>query len=232
MWYTEFARQFLAGELYPRWLADLNNGLGSPAFFYYAPVPFYATLLFTPFFASGDYGLHHLGASAVLACLASGLTAYLWLKRVATETPAALAAILYLSMPYHVGIDLYTRFAFGELWAFVWMPLALYFVHLMRDEGRQRLALAGLALSYAALVMTHLPTTLIFSLVPPAYALFTTGRERKMRAVIFTGGGMLLGIGLASIYLIPAMTTQESLPAPSSSVAGHSSKGGSRRSGR
>jgi hypothetical protein len=52
MWYTNFARQFFAGEAYPRWLAEMNGGLGSPVFFY-APLPYYLTLLFTPFLPGG-----------------------------------------------------------------------------------------------------------------------------------------------------------------------------------
>ena len=33
MWYTNFSAQLLAGDLYPRWLINLNGGLGSPVFF-------------------------------------------------------------------------------------------------------------------------------------------------------------------------------------------------------
>ncbi len=41
-----FSSQLLQGELYPRWLSDMNGGFGSPTFFFYPPVPYYATTLF------------------------------------------------------------------------------------------------------------------------------------------------------------------------------------------
>ncbi len=207
MWYTNFARQFFAGELYPRWLSEMNGGLGSPVFFFYAPLPYYITLLFTPFLSSGTYGLRHLGASVSLAVIASGFAAYLWLREITGENSAAVAAIIYLLMPYHTGIDLYGRVAFAELWAFVWMPLILYCVHLIQRRSA-RVGVAALALSYAALIMTHLPSVLIFSPIPPLLALLSTEAGRRRRAAILTVAAMSLGVGLAAVYLIPAMLTQ------------------------
>lgn len=213
MWYTNFARQFFAGELYPRWLSEMNGGLGSPVLFFYAPLPYYVTLLFTPFLSGGAYGLRHLGASVSLAAVASGFAAYLWLRKVTGENPATVAAIIYIWMPYHLGIDLYGRVAFAELWAFVWMPLVLYGVQLIQS-GRVRFGVAALALSYAALCMTHLPSVLIFSLIPPLAALFTTATGRRQRAALLTLAGMSLGAGLAAVYLIPAMWTQSHVSLP------------------
>ena len=208
MWYTNFARQFFAGELYPRWLSEMNGGLGSPVFFFYAPLPYYLTLPFTPFLSGGTYGMRHLGMSVSLAVIASGFAAYLWLKKTDGENSAAIAAVIYMLMPYHLGIDLYGRVAFAELWAFVWMPLVLYCVRLIQSE-RARLGVAALSLSYAALIMTHLPSVLIFSPIPPLLALFATETGRRQRAASLTVGGMLLGTGLAAVYLIPAMWTQD-----------------------
>lgn len=34
-----FSAQFWHGDLYPRWLMDMNKGLGSPSFFVFPPVP-------------------------------------------------------------------------------------------------------------------------------------------------------------------------------------------------
>jgi drug/metabolite transporter superfamily protein YnfA len=207
MWYTNFSAQLLTGDLYPRWLINLNGGLGSPVFFYYAPLPYYLTTPFAFLMPGGIYGTLHLGASAALAIIASGLTAYLWLKENADAEAAAVAAVLYMLMPYHLAVDLYTRDAFGEVWAFVWMPLMLYFVR--RIGGGSKFALHGLALAYAALITTHLPTTLIFSLVPLCYAFFVHAPERRRRAALHAAGAMLLGAGLASVYLLPAMLNQE-----------------------
>ncbi|MCA1629595.1 MAG: hypothetical protein LC785_16285 [Acidobacteria bacterium] len=206
MWYTNFARQFFAGELYPRWLVDMNAGLGSPVFFFYAPLPYYATLIFSPLLPDDPYGLSQLGASSALALTASGLAAYLWLRSFNGAWAAALGAIFYISAPYHLRIDLYTRNAFAESWAFVWMPLTLYFV--ARARHNSRVALCGISVSYAALAMTHLPGVVVFSAVPPAYSLWRAGEGARRGAALTTLGGMLLGVGLAAVYLLPAMTMQ------------------------
>ncbi|HLL15296.1 MAG TPA: 6-pyruvoyl-tetrahydropterin synthase-related protein [Pyrinomonadaceae bacterium] len=211
MWQTNFSSQLLAGDLYPRWLLDMNGGLGSPVFFFYAPLPYYITALFAPLLPGGAYGLSHLGASLSLALVASGLTAYLWLGETTGRASAASAAVIYMLAPYHLGVDVYTRGAFAEVWAFVWMPLVLYFVRRLFTAGDGfPFALPGLALSYAALIATHLPTTLIFSLIPPCYALIgACAPPQRKRILLFTVGGMSLGIGLACVYLLPALATQE-----------------------
>lgn len=209
MWYTSFAAQFFTGDLYPRWLIEMNGGLGSPVFFFYAPLPFYAALLFSKLLPSGPYGLTQLGAATALALVLSGITAYCWLKSLTDRSSAAMAAVFYLIAPYHLIIDLYTRVALAELWAFVWIPLVLYFAHPRRPN--RRTAFIGLALSYAALILTHLPSTLIFSVIPPIYAGCVAERSERKRALLFTIGGMLLGISLAAIYLLPALTTQANI---------------------
>jgi len=58
--------------------------------------------------------------------------------------------------------------------------------------------------------MTHLPTTLVFSLVPCGLALASALVNARPVATLgrFTLG-MALGIGIAAVYLLPAMTTQD-----------------------
>src|SRR3989442_1012802 len=80
VWYTHFSTQLWAGDLYPRWLMGMNEGLGSPVFYYYPPVPFFLTSLLKPFFPDDLHGWHQLGLSVSLALIASGLCAYLGLK--------------------------------------------------------------------------------------------------------------------------------------------------------
>lgn len=207
LWSKYFAAQLWAGDLYPRWLMGMNAGLGSPAFFFYFPLPYYLTSLFyLPQVTAAPFGWIQLGLSSAAALVLSGLSMYLWLGTIVNRNSAVMAAILYMLMPYHLLIDLYYRFAFTEFWAFVWMPLALYF-----SRGivcNQQNAAIGFAVSYALLITSHLPTTLIFSFVPILFLLLTTERKNRIKAVSKLISGMALGIGLSGIYLIPAMTTQ------------------------
>jgi hypothetical protein len=105
-----------------------------------------------------------------------------------------------------VAIDLYTRGALAEVFAFVWLPLVLRFARGVRN-GRES-ALPLLAATYGALALTHLPTMMIFSPVAIAYVFLTAPRGGRLRALSKTLAALALGAGAAAIYLLPALTMQ------------------------
>jgi 6-pyruvoyl-tetrahydropterin synthase related domain len=202
-----FVDQLWAGNWYPRWLENMNAGLGSQVFHFYGPVPYYVTSLFHPFVVADSEGWHQLGLAASLSVAASGYACYLWLRPFSNETAALIGAVIYMSAPYHLAIDLYQRFAFAELWSFVWMPLILMQTRRITAEAKQ--GTLALALPSALLVMTHLPTTLLFSPIPAAYALWMARDGQRLNACLRVVGAMTLGAGLSAIYLLPAMATQD-----------------------
>jgi len=186
-----FTAQLLSGEFYPRWMAGMNGGLGSPDFFVYGPAPFYITAVF----AAWMDPLHALAASTLLAIWLSGLVAYFWLRSVATGVAATIGACFYMLAPYHLAIDVYERAAFAESWAFVWMPLVLLFMERLRRGKRG--ALSGISVAYALLVMTHPITAVLFT---PVVLLF--GWRKGVASCL---DGVLLGAGLSAFYIIPAI---------------------------
>lgn len=207
VWYSNFAAQLWAGDWYPRWLQHLDMGLGGPSFFFYPPTPFYITSVFHPLFSSQPHSWYVLGVSVALAMMLSGVAAFVWLRETVSERSAAIAAMLYMAMPYHFAIDVHSRGAFGEIWSFVWMALVLCFAQKLATR-RTLGAAIGLSLSYAGLITTHLPTTLIFSVIPLVLAWWMAAPGTRIRALIWTGLAMALGIGLSAIYLVPAMRDQ------------------------
>jgi hypothetical protein len=105
-------------------------------------------------------------------------------------------------MPYHFAVDLLQRQALGEVMAYVWMPLILYFVERM-FAGMP--AITGLSLSYFCLVVSHLPATIIFSMFLPIYVgvyAFGSGSRRVLLQFLVS---ILIGLGLSGIYIIPAL---------------------------
>lgn len=208
-WANYFSQQLWAGELYPRWLLEMNSGLGSPTFFFYPPVPYYFTSLFYPFRFGNPSIWSPLVLSSTLALILSGLTAYLWLKSITNQKAALIGSIIYMILPYHWAIDFYWRFAFSEYWAFVWIPLILYFSK--KIVFGDKFAVLGFAVNYALLSMTHLPTTLIFSVIPFTYSLFIANKKQRLKSLVYMVFALVLGIGLAAIYLIPALSMQENV---------------------
>ena len=218
-WSKHFAAQFWSGDLYPRWLLNMNAGLGSPTFFFYPPVPYYFTSLFHPLFTHDSQGWYQLSLAAALALVASGITAYIWLKNITNQQAALIASILYISLPYHAAFGLYWRFAYAEYWSFVWMPLVMYFAQkLIVDHSLTQsksasaignLNIIGFAVSLASLSMTHLPTFIIFFPIPITYILLMTNKQQRKKTLIRLSVATILAVGLSAIYWLPAMTTQE-----------------------
>lgn len=208
-WNKHFTEQFWAGDFYPRWLASMNGGRGSPVFFFYGPIPFFVSALFKPLLVDDPHGWLQLGLSISVALVLSGLFAYLWLRKIVDKWSAFMAAVAYMVLPYHLLVDLYQRFSLAEFWSFVWMPLILYSTREIvekRDNG-----ILKFALGYALLVMTHLPSTLIFSLIPLAYAVAISRKGFKIKNLIPVLTSISIGLGLSSIYLIPVLFTQDNV---------------------
>ena len=196
-----FAQQFWHGELSPRWLLNLNHGLGSATFFVYPPFTCYVYSLLQPL---GE-ALHFNAfiAMATLALFASGVSAFLWIRTMAGQGISLALAVLYMLMPYHLVGDVYRRAAFPECWALVWMPLLLYFV--WRMVKARRGAIAGIAIAYGLLLLSQPTAAVIFFVIPPLVALTLAAPGCRIGPPASVCGGMLLGIGLASFYLLPAL---------------------------
>jgi len=197
VWTDQFAQQLRAGVVYPRWLPASHDGLGAPVFYYYPPLAFYpagllAALGLTPYAA--------ILATFGLAFAAAGAAMYRWAREWSNHPLAA--AFFFMAAPYHVA-DVYGRGALAEACAIALIPLLA--LGLKRVAERRSPAL--LALAYAAIIATHLPLALLASLFLVApYALLLAWRRPK--TLLAFAPPLALGIGLASIYLTPALALE------------------------
>ena len=203
-WASQFADQVRAGVLYPRWMPESFDGLGSPAFYFYPPLPFWIDALVSIVTANALSVPYRLAVTTTVILFLSGLSMHTWLWRVSGKRTAALVgAIAYMAAPYHL-FDNYTRGAFAESTAYAVLPMVMLALCLTIEKARW--GLPFLALAYAALLLSHLPTALLCSItVIPAYVLFTT---RSPMVLLRCAAGGVLGIGLAAIYLLPAIELQ------------------------
>ncbi|MCX7129886.1 6-pyruvoyl-tetrahydropterin synthase-related protein [Aeromonas sp.] len=201
-----FAVQLWQGEIYPRWLMEMNGAFGSPAFFFYPPLPYYVSALFAGPEPLAHHAMIPLLWSNTLALGLSGLFAYLWLRPFATSGRALAASLLYMALPYHLAIDIYARFALAESWAFVWAPLAL----LAQDRlcRRAPFALLLLALAVALLTLSHLPSTLLILGLLTVRSLLLAWRSKITLHLWPTLLGQLWGLAMASLLLLPALLDQ------------------------
>jgi hypothetical protein len=148
-----------------------------------------------------------LALGSVLALAASGTAAWVWLKTLVRPASAFFAAIVYMLLPYHLSIDLYGRAAYAEFWSFVWMPLVYFFLSLSLRGSLK--AVIGLAASLACLVLTHLPSFIIFFPVFLAYAILQMRAEFFKQSIFRLVVAIILAFGLSAVYWLPAMATQD-----------------------
>jgi hypothetical protein len=200
-WSSAFTDQLLQGELYPRWLTNGFAGAGSPVFFFYAPIPFYFTAIGS-LVCSDCSATVQLGIGEWLMILCSGFSFYWFARQYAIPLFAMIGAVLYALAPYHFAIDILQRQAIGEISACIWIPLILLSIGRMA-EGKQ--AVTGLAISYALLIMSHLPSALLFSMFLPPYVFILKYYTSRPRLVSMSFLGLVVGIMLAAIYLLPAL---------------------------
>ncbi len=205
MWMQEFTRQLAEGDLYPRWLAGMNAGAGSPTFFFYGPLPFYVCALASVVCPSCEATIQ-LAMGEYLLLALSGLSFYVFARQATGNFPAMAGALLYMLLPYHFEFDLWRRQAIGEFAAYIWLPLTLYFVQRMaKGRGGEN----GLAISYSCLALSHLPSTLLFSPFLFIYAAVLSFRNSSWHLMQRFALGIFIGLLLASIYFIPALLMQD-----------------------
>lgn len=206
-WQALFAAQFWSGELYPRWLVDINSGLGSPAFFIYPPLPHFVAALLAPLSDGAAWVQQRLGIAATLALFTGSVGAFLWLRALTRERVSALCgALVFLLSPYHLFLDTYHRSAYAELWAFAWAPFSLWAIHLIaRKPGR---GVFVYALATAALAMSHAPSCLVLPPVYVAYAALLSWSTKRKDIFVWTCAASVAAVLIAGVYLATALTHQ------------------------
>jgi len=217
----EFDQGIQEGILFPRWQPDFAFGYGYPFFNIYGPLSTYV----------GE-AMHLLGFGLTdaikivfaLSVMFSGLAMYGFVKQVLGRQAALVAAIAYMVIPYRL-VDLYVRAALAESMAYVFVPLVLWGV--WASLHRPRLAnVLGLAFAYAALLFTHPLTAMLLTLIlvflVAALALARVNDQQPWRQLsresalpllghlghilLPAGVGLVLGLGLGAVFLLPAMT--------------------------
>ena len=201
-----FNQQIAQGDWYPQWIINMNRGLGSAVFFAQYPLPYYVPWGIGKVIPNhwGPYEeTRTLGLALAFAAILAGLFTYAWCATFADRLTAMLAAIIYLTLPYFLTIDLYMRAAIGEFWALSFLPLSFYFIERMAAGSRR--AVPGLAVAFALVIVSHLFTAVLLAPVLLAYAVWRV-----------PGGGacsppakcllLFLATGLAGVYALPFLS--------------------------
>jgi uncharacterized membrane protein len=191
VWADQFTAELARGVVYPRWMPASDAGLGTPVFYFYPPLAFYLTAGFAGLGLSTAASLTAVfGAAFAL----SGIGCWHWLKD-RSEHPL-LGGAFFMAAPYHL-FNYSERGALAESVAIALIPFLAIGLRRIADR---RGGVALTALVYAGMIATHLPLALLVSLFLIApYALIHRDRLRDFVPAA------ACGIGLAAIYLLPAL---------------------------
>jgi hypothetical protein len=199
-----FDRQIDQGDRYPRWMPYINSGLGGGIFFAQYPLPYYVAWGFGKIVPNhwGDYlETRSQGLALALATVLAALFAYAWCATFCDRFTSVLGAIIYLTLPYSLSVDLYMRVAIGEYWALCFLPLTFYFIERMAAGSRR--AVPGLAVAFALVTVAHLLTAVLLAPILIFYSVLRVERGHRLMAAGQTICGMALAMGLAGVYTMP-----------------------------
>ncbi len=189
------------GHLYPGWLAESNSGYGDPSFRFYPPALYY--LLSLARAVTGNWYIATLLSLGVLSILGA-LGMYFWTRSVSSDSSAMWASILYALAPYHVN-ELYQAFLLAEFAAASVLPFAFGFVERVCRRGRYR-DVAGLAATYALLILTHLPLAVVGSIALGIYGFVRIDRKSWRTSLRLLGIGAALGLTASAFYWVRMVT--------------------------
>lgn len=203
-WVKDFSASFLAGDLYPRWIAQARFGLGEPVFLYYSPLYYWAASLVMA------TGVKAWTAMQIVEIVASGLAGgftYAALAPWTRRSVAILGALATMWSPLLVGISYKFN---GFPWAVAIALFSMLFWAILRPgatEGRVNWhAAAAIAILTLLHTVSGLMAVIFFSAAEfLSLVLLRPGLRAGARAAAAWVGTVALGLALAALYLLPAL---------------------------
>ena len=190
-----FYEALRAGYLSPGWLSQSNHGFGDASFRFYPPALYYVLAL-----ARATTGSWYAATVLTFAGLSSlgALGVYLWAREFGSSQIAMLAGILFSLAPYRLNqffqASMLAEFAGASI-----LPFTFAFTsRVCRHGGKKNIA--GLAASYALLVLTHLPLAVIGSLALAVYALLCIDKKRRVATLGFLTLSAAIGLAASACY--------------------------------
>src|SRR5680860_1527542 len=197
---ANFYTSLQEGIVVPRWAGNLNWGYGHPILEFLYPMPSYTASFFHFFgFSFVDSTKIVLGLSVFL----SGVFMFLWLSSFLVTEAALIGAFWYMYAPYRF-VYLYVRGAIGESFAFIWMPLLLFFLYRLNKKNNINYAILG-GLSLAFLILSHNAISLMFLPFIIFYIFYLYSINKNKNFLLVSFFVFILGFTLSAFFWIPAL---------------------------
>lgn len=209
MRFQQFYKVLNEGTLYPRWAPDFNNGFGIPLFNYVYPLPNYVAAL-THFLGFGF--IESFKLNMILATVLGAIFFYLFAEKYWGRVGGLVSSVFYTFSPYHP-LDIYVRGSVGEVWSLGLAP-GLLFAYLSFYESAKTKYFVLSSVFLALLILAHNILAIVFFGFFLLYAGFLIiGKTSSVKSIVTNvknlGGIIVIGLGLSSIFWLPAILEKE-----------------------
>jgi hypothetical protein len=207
---------FERGDFYPRWFAFVNDGFGEATFVFYPPMLHWTAAAIAALFG-GDV-LVGLYVTLFLFAVVGGAGVYLWLSRGFGALAGALACLLLAMVPYRVfemyDSGLYSAFAAAGIapWALLMLARIVETPDAPRRESLRAVCLWALA--FAAIILTNMPSAVLWSYLIAIWMLVDFLVTRRWRVALRVLAGGAWGCLIAALYLLPAVIEMRAFAVP------------------
>jgi hypothetical protein len=200
----EFAQQVVdsirTGDAFPAFAGNSNHGLGDVGLRVYPPLSYYILAGF--YLTVGDWYFASIFAFFLIFLIGAG-GIFLWAREGLSVNAGIAAAAVYTFAPFHLN-EIYNNFLYAEFAAGAILPFCFLFVARTLRTGKFADAIL-LAISFALLVITHLPLTIIGSLSLAVYSVVSL-RKANNRNIVKLFSGAAFGLILSSFYWVRMVT--------------------------
>lgn len=191
--FSAFHKAFRDGQFPVRFLGRLNYEYGYPVanflypgFMYLAEIPKILGFGF----------VNSIKIILGLSMVASAVFSFLWLRKFFGRWEALVGSFFYLYAPYHL-FDLYKRGSVGEVLALAIVPFILWMI--------EKKSLVFTSLGIAFLILAHNTLALLFLPIILGYMILDYYLTRQLKIYWYIGI-LVLGLGMASFFWIPAIS--------------------------
>lgn len=200
--WMEVLSQWRLGIVYPRWAALAHFGYGEARFIFYPPASWMLGAALGSFLPWPLVPFVYQWIALTL----SGCSMYLLARHYLPQRDAIFAAALYATNPYYIVI-VYWRSALAELLAGALLPLLVLFV--LRSEKDSRKAVLPLALIVAAAWLSNIPSAVMLTYSLALLLVVAAILRRSIRPLALGAAALLIGLALASFYIVPVLYEQK-----------------------
>lgn len=170
----EFYHSLSEGNIIPSWAQNLNATYGYPLFMFNYTLPYYFLSLLK--FLGFTY-IVSMKIFLALSFIFSGVFMYLFAKNVFKKDLAAFASsVFYLFSPYHL-ISLNFKVTIGEILAFTFLPLVLFFTDKF-FKTYKLIYLLLTSLSFALLSLSHIFIAIFSFFIITSYVFFLSNKSK------------------------------------------------------